>query len=149
MKPLIFIASTLLLLSAAGFAQTPTPTPVPPEELRNVPSMDVYQLTMKGYDIDGKIVKIRFDARPTASSKIANKVYGEIGTLHDSTWYNVSVVVPPESEGWFFRIPNTKGGPYSVYGRVSTGSRPPTITLLGREIRTTMHGPELVWTNSR
>jgi len=123
-------------------AGTPTPTA---DDLRNVPTIDPYQLAKDPFAYDGKIVKLRFTARVYDVSHDNGKSRGQVGVRVGRTWYNTNVVFPSERDDWFMKFSNNVSGPYVVYVRLSTGGSPRTATILGREVHSGTNGPEIIW----
>jgi hypothetical protein len=123
-------------------AGSPTPTA---DDVRNVPTVDPYQLARNSFAYEGKVVKLKFTARVYELTHENGKSRGQVGVRIGRTWYNTTVMFPTEKDSWFMKFSNEVSGPYFVYARLSSGGSPFVATILGKEVQSGPKGPEIVW----
>jgi hypothetical protein len=162
MKTLCLLAA--LLIPSFAIAQFPgaTPSPTPPaattDELKNAPTVTVYQMSLKWPEYEGKVVKLRFDARFGDAAKDLKDpalMQGTIGSYHPTNgdMASVHLIFPAAQEKWYSKIVSwggstiARGGAHVIYARIDKAPGLSHIaTALGREIRSTPRGPEVAWT---
>lgn len=147
MKPLIL----LFALAAAALAQAPKPDDYMPEpsELKNVKTRDIVTIEKNLPSYAGAFVKLKFTQRDKTvyESKPLEMWNGTI-YLWDAKdeLGSLSVLIPKDGLKWFMSVPTNVEArkPLYCYARIDrTGNA--RALIVGREIRTTAKGPELIW----
>ena len=122
---------------------TPGASPAPTaDDLRNVPTIDPYQLAKDSFKYEGKTVKLKFTARVfNFSHEEDGMSHGRVGVRVGRNWYNTNVIFPSDKDDWFMKFSNQPSGPYLVYIRFSSRE----ATIIGRTVHDGKNGPEIVW----
>ncbi len=139
----------VLLLPAFG------DVPITREQAGSIKALDVQEIEEKLPALDGQIIKIKFNRRLrdvekrgegglTGSLGIYSYRYGTTG--YTSRIGSVEVAVPAEATEWFMKITTDYNArkPLVVFARINA-SGTPKADLLGREIKTDLKGPRIVW----
>lgn len=133
----------------------PRATPKPPtaEELRNAKIADVVEISSNPPAFAGKFVKLKFYERSQefAATKAGDLMEGRV-QYHDAKANSagIDVFFPKEAAAWFSKLPidanlfqQTKS--FTAYARISIEGGSPEADLMGREIKTDLKGPSLIW----
>lgn len=143
---------TLFVFTGPSYADEPIDRTL----ANSLKSYDCNQLASKAHELDGKIVKLKFFVRDSiiSDSSDGNKrCYVSsfyYGNRRDKEGGSVYVKIPAEGVAWFTKVPTNwfnNNSTFVVIGRVEkSGSGSwPTVTLLGREVKTDTKGPRIVW----
>lgn len=129
---------------------------IPREEAATLKSMDLEDIEKKAHELEGKIVRLKFNYRGTSAAKSADG--GLKGSLHIyvsslatnravSKFGSIEVTVPPEGAAWFTKIPtNESRATILVIARLVKGRYSGLAAeLLGREIKTDLKGSRIIW----
>lgn len=133
--------------------------PLTSAEANSIRSIDVTDFQAKAFELDGKIVKLKFNRRSTTVEKQDDGgLHGSIGLWKERNTVNpkysfrtgtLPVKVPSEGAEWFLKIPTTyesMRGYYMVFARVHAGkTADERVELLGREMKTDSKGSRIVW----
>lgn len=146
----------VLWLAAPGTARADVP--LTSAEANSVRSIDVTDYQAKSFELDGKIVKLKFNRRDsTVQKQDDGGMNGYIGlwkernTTNPKYWLrtgSLPVKVPSEGVEWFLKIPTTyeSRGNQVVFVRVHAGKTGEArVELLGRELKTDSKGSRIVW----
>jgi hypothetical protein len=153
------VTLALLALSTLGcIAADPTPAPGVPIDAKvaqTIQSYDVAKIAEKGPALAGQIVKVKFNYRSREAGKEQDgKFHGTLRiwrTTNNVGNYSLrsgglAVIVPPEAEAWFLKLPTDDASRASLIVIARLGANPDApAELLGREIKTDMKGPKIVW----
>ena len=147
---------TFLGVFAVMTAQLHADVEISREEAGSIQSYDLDKFTDKAVQLEGKIVKLKFnyrlkdvekkeDGTLTGDLRIWKYGSGAVGSTYKSG--GIAVTVPPEGAGWFLKVPTTESRATLIViakiGKSQSGS--PSAELLGREIKTDLKGSRIVW----
>lgn len=143
MKALPFLA--LAALASSSFAGVP----ISREEASSLRTFTTGDLRGEPGFYDGQLLRLKFSRR--------NDIDKAVNGLHESSVSSeerkgiggaIYVLVPTEGLGWFQKISDglsAKGNPYVVVARIEEIKGSKYVRFLGRQIKTTSKGSEIVW----
>jgi hypothetical protein len=142
----------------AVVANVKADVPVTSAEANTIRSIDVTDYHAKSFELDGKIVKLKFNRRDsTVAKQDGGGLHGSIGlwkernTTNPKYWLRTGLLpvkVPEEGVEWFMKIPTTyeSRGNQVVFVRVHAGKTgEERVELLGREMKTDSKGSRIIW----
>jgi len=147
------------LIIAAFIAASPllADVPISREEAQSLKSYDLGQVEKQGPALEGKVVRLKFNYRSAAVKKADDgSISGTISVWLYRTYAagsilregDLSVAVPPEGAAWFMKISTVEErSTVNVIARMKKGKVAGTLAadLLGREVKTDVKGPRIVW----
>lgn len=157
---------TLLCLVMAAGVLSGSAADVDTMEAQNAKAYELGDLEHQGIALDGKLVKIKFNARSGGSKKPDGSMTGElVNTLAkhmaalDSSGFKsygkkagyVQVTIPAEAADWYLHLPTSSADTMKtlvVYGRVSVSGSIVNVALLGKDLVTDLHGSHLIWSTT-
>jgi hypothetical protein len=147
------------LVFAAFIAANPlfADVPITREEAQSLKSYDLGQVEKEGPALEGKLVRLKFNYRSaevkkdndgSVSGTLMIWLYRGYATSTILRQGDLGITVPPEGAAWFMKIPTVEGrATTNAIARMKKGKKngPLTAELLGREIKTDVKGPRVVW----
>ena len=142
-----------LIIIAAVVTPALGDTELTREEATTLQSYDLDKFADKAPQIEGKIIRLKFNYRlPTITKKDDGSIAGKLGLWRTRTgavgsrlkYGDLSVVVPPEGAAWFTELPISEysRATLNVIARVGESGR---VELLGREVKTDLKGSHVFW----
>lgn len=123
------------------------------KEAGSIKSYDLQELQAQATAITGELVKVKFNYRMPETTRLdGEKLKGTImfqrtnvttGAVKTGT---MATIVPQEGRAWFMKVPATPSrASIVVFGRVKIVEDIPQLEMLGRELKSTLKGPTIVW----
>jgi hypothetical protein len=125
-----------------------------PKEAQSIKSYDLHELQAQSTAITNDLVKVKFTYRlPDTERLDGEKLKGTImyqttnvtsGAVKTGT---MVAIVPPEGRPWFMKVATAANSrrPLLVYGRVKIVENVAQFEMVGRELKSTLKGPAIVW----
>lgn len=155
MKHHFSIAAFLFAISPSLHAADPVVgTELTREQATKIVSYDLDKLEDKAPMLSGEIVRLKFNYRSTHVTKkpdgsmdgellLWKYPTGAVGSTYKSG--SLLVTVPTEGVEWFMKQPSIEArATLLIYARLPEGKGRRAV-LLGREIKTDVKGPRIVW----
>lgn len=148
------LAALLAIFVFAGAAGRGEEVKLTPKEASAIKSYDLHELQAQATVLNTELLKVKFNYRLPETELLDEGVLkGTIAFSATNVTTGVAktgsmmVLVPKEGRAWFMKVPTlaTSRRPLYAFARLHIKENIPQLELLGRELKSTLKGPQIVW----
>jgi hypothetical protein len=148
------LAAWLAILVLAGSVVCAEEVKLTPKEASAIKSFDLHELQAQATVLNNELLKVKFNYRLPETELLDDSVLkGTIAFSATNVTTGVAktgsmmVLVPKEGRAWFMKIPTLPSSrrPLYAFARLHIKENVPQLELLGRELKSTLKGPQIVW----